>query len=1202
MNGDLPTPRHRVGKWPTGFRLKSTLRQHHGWIGRIAWSPDGCQLASGSDDRTICVWNRTSGASTLLEGHEDTVFSVAWGSDGRVLASGSDDETVILWETHTGQQVNVLRGHASGVVAVAWLPGGILASGGGDKSIRIWDTQNAKTVHVLEGHTEWVRQLALSSDGQLLASASYDGTIRLWDVDRMLPGPVLRGHTNRVHSAVWCPDGSCIASSSKDLTIRIWSRDGTHLRTLEGHTGSVYDLSFSCDGALLASKALDSTVRIWRCSDWTCVAVLDEETIATDFGGLAFHPTELLLATLGEQDTIVRLWQLDTHSLSHVSVQPRTLYTSAKIVIVGESNVGKSCLALRLGEHKYAEQTTTHGMRFWLLSPEQLDPQANTPPGEHRDVILWDMGGQDEYRLIHQMFLHDTTVALILVEPTRGRSAFDEVEDWNRRLEKQLHGRLARKLLVGAKLDDPATVVDESALRRLVAECGFSAYYPTSSKLDVGIAQLRSALSEAIDWASLAKTSRPDAFQQVHAEIAEARDRGEAVLLTSDLEQRIRRKSLLDISTDEVSAVIEQLALQGVIATTTLASGDRALVLLLEQVEQYGASLILMARANPRGVPAVEERALSSRQTTFPRIKQDERLAWPQERAVLECVVQLLIEHDICLRHEGVLVFPSLFQVTESGGDGDLIHAVSLYYDFTGAIDNIYASLVARLSLSLQFGRYRLWKDRAEWELPTGGACGLRKVSYISGVGHLDVYFADNLSGSQRELFLVFVEDHLREEGVEITETLQVTCICGGRFQEEAVRGRLAAGKSDIICPVCERRRPISEGARQIRTRDPKVEKSLVGLKTIIDRGRQAHLERAREALRRFSSTTGPVRILHLSDLHMNDGADPITMLQQLLSDLRDPSGLGIDRLDYLFVTGDLTDRAAPVEFQKAYEFVSGLIESLHLNAARCVIVPGNHDVDWDENVYEWHPLRSVNISTLRTGTWVRQGDGVLLRNEKRYPLRFKNFSERFYKFLTQEEYPRDCDEQAIAYLFPEASIQLLACNSCYQIDEFFADRAGISSRALSRGLMSAENQLQKARADGSLPSDQSILRMAIWHHPVTGNGKIIDDAFLDLLRQADFRFCLHGHVHEDRADLIGYVHPGRHVRIAGAGSFGAPAAARPESVPRLYNLIEIASDRREVKVHTRCQRRETGAWDGWAVWDGDNPHQRLTYYRVSLT
>jgi hypothetical protein len=149
---------------------------------------------------------------------------------------------------------------------------------------------------------------------------------------------------------------------------------------------------------------------------------------------------------------------------------------------------------------------------------------------------------------------------------------------------------------------------------------------------------------------------------------------------------------------------------------------------------------------------------------------------------------------------------------------------------------------------------------------------------------------------------------------------------------------------------------------------------------------------------------------------------------------------------------------------------------------------------------------------------------------------------------------------------------------------------------------MAAEGQLQKARLDGSLQSDQSILRMAIWHHPVTGNGKMVDDAFLDLLRQAGFRFCLHGHVHEDRADLIGYVHPGRHVRIAGAGSFGAPAAARPESVPRLYNLIEIAEDRREAKVHTRCQRRETGAWDGWAVWDGDNPHQRLTYYRVPLT
>ena len=112
---------------------------------------------------------------------------------------------------------------------------------------------------------------------------------------------------------------------------------------------------------------------------------------------------------------------------------------------------------------------STHGMRFWPLEPEQLCATAKSTGNQRRDVVLWDMGGQEEYRLIHQLFLHDTTVALVLLDPTRGWHAFKEVETWNKYLDKQLAGRAAVKLLVGAKLDQPSDTVDQQALARLRA-------------------------------------------------------------------------------------------------------------------------------------------------------------------------------------------------------------------------------------------------------------------------------------------------------------------------------------------------------------------------------------------------------------------------------------------------------------------------------------------------------------------------------------------------------------------------------------------------------------------------------------------------------------------------------------------------------------------------------------------------------------
>ena len=53
---------------------------------------------------------------------------------------------------------------------------------------------------------------------------------------------------------------------------------------------------------------------------------------------------------------------------------------------------------------------------------------------------------------MHQLFLHDTTLALILLDPTRD-TAFEDAVEWNIRLEKQLRGRPAVKLLVGTKDD-----------------------------------------------------------------------------------------------------------------------------------------------------------------------------------------------------------------------------------------------------------------------------------------------------------------------------------------------------------------------------------------------------------------------------------------------------------------------------------------------------------------------------------------------------------------------------------------------------------------------------------------------------------------------------------------------------------------------------------------------------------------------------
>jgi small GTP-binding protein len=1247
--------------------VEVTLKKHKYIPSAMAWSPDGRTLASGAYNGNIRLWNTISGKlRRALPGPRGTVQQIAWSSDGITLASVADDNIIYLWNVKTtriirsiGEQRRPSR--ASNFISDSWfsvfdrMRPQRLATDWYIRQVLELDNEvesaldyKSKLDQLLDDYKSRSLSLIIDPPYAKKNSEISKDIDQYWDkitgaktqfsnvsgepikhyveignfeslnyvnnIEKLQETPRKKTEEDRqgtILSLAFSPTNSLIASGADDAIIRIWDPNtGLLIQSLEGHTASVTTVSWTSDGRLLLSSSPDGTLRLWRCDTWETIKIIDNESPEFVTFSVSIHSPQPVLTALSEGDIQVRTWELNIESLLSIPSGIATIhFASAKIVLVGESNVGKSCLALRLTKDDYQEQGTTHGMRIWSMSPEELVPELPTYAEQNREVILWDMGGQDEYRLVHQLFLHDTTLALILLDPTRGRTAFEEVEGWNLRLEKQLHGRKTVKILVGTKLDSDADerneIIDYASLDKLTKECNLDGYYSTSAKTNRGIAELRRAIYEGINWEMLSKTSRPVLFQRIRDEIEKRQKNGEVVLLYSELEESIRSEVPEQFDRKAVDIVIEQLSLQGVVIGTRLASGQRVLVLQISEIERYAGSVIIAARNNPRGVPAIEEQMITTAKLSFPGIKKEKRLHPFQERIVLECVVQLLIEHGICLRHEGLLIFPTLFQPTGGGEAVSFSHSVSLYYDFSGAIDNIYSSLVIRLAMSEQFGRVRLWEDRAEFERAGQGICGLRKVLRRRGFAHLDLFFSDQVQSHIRDLFTVFIEEHLRKEGVNITEVLEVKCACGYLFQESSLRKRLSEGYEDIICPECEIRSHISEGAQKARSTSLKIERNLLALKTIINQKREETLVEVKMAFKEGSQQSlndQLIRILHLSDLHLTPEDDSTSRLQPLVRDLVDKKGgLGIERLDYLVISGDLTNHATPEEFERAYLLISRLIEYFKLTAERCILVPGNHDLSWDEPVYEWKQERLVNTDTLKEGSFVEQGKGFLLLMENRYPQRFLNFA-KFYHELKQQEYPLKLEEQCIPLLFEENKIQFINLNSAWEIDEFFKDRSSINSSAISRGLSAADNQIKKAVESKRLKRDDNVLRIAVMHHPVTGNEKIVNDAFLGRLRREDVKLCLHGHIHEERTDLIGHYLPNRKIHTIGAGTFGAPAKARPESTPRLYNLLEISHDNTKIRIHTRGMRKESGAWEGYAIWPTQDPTQYKTYYDIELS
>jgi len=81
---------------------------HEGYVNSVSISADGKRLASGSDDKTVRLWDTETGKEIQrFVGHEELVSSVSLSADGKRLASGSGDKTVRLWDTETGRLLAV---------------------------------------------------------------------------------------------------------------------------------------------------------------------------------------------------------------------------------------------------------------------------------------------------------------------------------------------------------------------------------------------------------------------------------------------------------------------------------------------------------------------------------------------------------------------------------------------------------------------------------------------------------------------------------------------------------------------------------------------------------------------------------------------------------------------------------------------------------------------------------------------------------------------------------------------------------------------------------------------------------------------------------------------------------------------------------------------------------------------------------------
>jgi predicted Zn finger-like uncharacterized protein len=301
----LSTARRQL---PASGRCLRTFEGHTDGVSSVSFSPDGRLALTGSNDKTLRLWNVATGECLrTLRGHTDDVESASFSPDGRLALSGSG-VTMRLWEVATGRCLRVFEGNTKVLSLASLSPDGRLALSGGWE-LQLWEVATGRCLRRFEPETGKVYSISFSPDGRLALSGSYE-SLQLWEVATGRCLRTFEGRRENVLSASFSPDGLLALSGSEDCTVRLWEvAAGRCLRTFEGHTSRVGSVSFSPDGRLALSGSRDKTLRLWEVATGRCLRTFEGHADGVD--SASFSP-DGRLALSGGADKTLRLWEVAT--------------------------------------------------------------------------------------------------------------------------------------------------------------------------------------------------------------------------------------------------------------------------------------------------------------------------------------------------------------------------------------------------------------------------------------------------------------------------------------------------------------------------------------------------------------------------------------------------------------------------------------------------------------------------------------------------------------------------------------------------------------------------------------------------------------------------------------------------------------------------------------------------------------------------
>ncbi len=293
------------------------LQTHTDNVDSMVYSPDGRTLLTGSQDKSLKLWDLSTFKERMsFDTEGKRISAVDFSPDGsKVLGNPGRffHDELVIWNVALGKQLQRIVPPSSPNHCLFSRDGRMVVCAG-DLYFRkngypIWryNLATGRARRAMYGHTRQIGYLAASPDGRLLVSGSMDQTARVWDLET---GKELAKFSHRgwIYGLAFSPDSNTLATSSNQ-TIGLWDlKRWKKKKTLRGHKEKVRSLAFLPDGRTLLSAAEDGLVIFWDAATGQQMSVLDWKI--KPLLTVAIAPDGMTAAAASAKGTVV-LWDLD---------------------------------------------------------------------------------------------------------------------------------------------------------------------------------------------------------------------------------------------------------------------------------------------------------------------------------------------------------------------------------------------------------------------------------------------------------------------------------------------------------------------------------------------------------------------------------------------------------------------------------------------------------------------------------------------------------------------------------------------------------------------------------------------------------------------------------------------------------------------------------------------------------------------------